>query len=71
MNVYDQPVDVGVKRMIHIDCPGVMEDDVTWEEMPNGVKISDSVPCGHGLRPMRHRQEAAHPRALRAAHRAH
>ena len=29
-----------VHRFIHIECPGVVEDDIELEDMPNGVKIS-------------------------------
>ena len=35
-------MDTCVQRFIRIECPGVVEDDIDWEEMPNGVKISPS-----------------------------
>ena len=40
MNVFDKTMDTCVQRFIRIECPGVVEDDIDWEEMPNGVKIS-------------------------------
>ena len=40
VNVYDRVDDRGTMRLIRIECPGVTEDDLDWEELPNGVKIS-------------------------------
>ncbi|CAE7267841.1 unnamed protein product, partial [Symbiodinium necroappetens] len=40
VNVYDRPTTHGSSRIIRIECPGVTEEDVEWEELPNGVKIS-------------------------------
>ena len=40
VNVFDRAINTGVKRFIRVECPGVVEDDVEWEELPNGVKIS-------------------------------
>ena len=38
VNVFDKPNDSGVQRSIRIECPGVVDDDIEWEELPNGVK---------------------------------
>ncbi|CAE7838024.1 unnamed protein product [Symbiodinium microadriaticum] len=40
VNVYDRTTTHGTSRIIRIECPGVTEEDVEWEELPNGVKIS-------------------------------
>ena len=40
MNVFDKAIDNGVQRFIRIECPGVVEDEIEWEELPNGVKAS-------------------------------
>ena len=40
VNVFDRATEGGTLRQIRIECPGVTEDDVEWEELPNGVKIS-------------------------------
>ena len=40
VNVYDRTAAHGTSRIIRIECPGVTEEDVEWEELPNGVKIS-------------------------------
>jgi HSP20 family molecular chaperone IbpA len=40
VNVYDRARDTGVARLIRIECPGVTNKDLGWEELPNGVKIS-------------------------------
>ena len=41
VNVYDRTTTThGTSRYIRIECPGVTEEDVEWEELPNGVKIS-------------------------------
>ena len=40
VNVYDRVDERGATRLIRIECPGVTEDDLDWEELPNGVKIS-------------------------------
>ena len=40
VNVYDRVDDRGTMRLIRIECPGVTEDDLDWEELPNGMKIS-------------------------------
>ena len=40
VNVYDETTENGAFRIIRIECPGVTKDDLDWEELPNGVKVS-------------------------------
>eukprot|EP00435_Cladocopium_sp_Y103_P050101 s2994_g15.t1 len=40
VNVFDKAIDNGVQRFIRIECPGVVEDEIEWEELPNGVKVT-------------------------------
>lgn len=73
VNVVDKVMEKHVHRFIHIECPGVVEDDIELEDMPNGVKISH-VACkarsaavwsarNPRLSTVRHQQEAPHRRA--------
>ncbi|OLP96594.1 hypothetical protein AK812_SmicGene21149 [Symbiodinium microadriaticum] len=39
-NVFDQRVEDGTERLIQIECPGVSEEDIDWEELSNGVKVT-------------------------------
>lgn len=39
-NVFDQRVEDGTERLIQIECPGVSEEDIEWEELSNGVKVT-------------------------------
>ena len=38
MNVFDKAIETGVQRFIRIECPGVVEEEIEWQELPNGVK---------------------------------
>ena len=38
MNVFDKAIDTGVQRFIRIECPGIVEEEIEWQELPNGVK---------------------------------
>ncbi|CAE7382271.1 unnamed protein product [Symbiodinium natans] len=40
VNVFDQRVEDGTERHITIECPGVSEEDIEWEELSNGVKVT-------------------------------
>jgi len=40
VNVYDRRGEKSIKRIIEVECPKVAEDDVDWEELANGVKIT-------------------------------
>ena len=40
VNVFDKSISTGIQRFIRIECPGVVDDDIEWEELPNGVKIT-------------------------------
>eukprot|EP00435_Cladocopium_sp_Y103_P036355 s1312_g9.t1 len=40
VNVYDRRLQDGIERVIRIECPGVQQEDIDWEELANGVKIS-------------------------------
>jgi len=40
VNVYDKRGETIIKRIIEVECPKVAEDDVDWEELANGVKIT-------------------------------
>ena len=52
MNVFDKTMDTCVQRFIRIECPGVEDEDIDWEEMSNGVKISNWAATGAlGLAP--------------------
>lgn len=39
MNVFDKAIDTGVQRFIRIECPGIVEEEIEWQELPNGVKV--------------------------------
>ena len=43
MNVFDKLVDTGVKRFIRIECPAVVDEDIEWQELPNGVKARSEL----------------------------
>ncbi|CAK9048090.1 unnamed protein product [Durusdinium trenchii] len=40
VNVFDKSISAGIQRYIRVECPGVVDDDIQWEELPNGVKIT-------------------------------
>eukprot|EP00435_Cladocopium_sp_Y103_P026848 s1653_g6.t1 len=40
VNVFDKPIDCGLQRTIRIECPGVVDDDIEYEELANGVKVT-------------------------------
>lgn len=45
VNVFDKVIDTGVQRFIRIECPGVVEEEIEWQELANGVKarILDAI----------------------------
>jgi len=40
VNVYDKRCETEIARFIQVECPGITEDDIEWEELPNGIKIT-------------------------------
>lgn len=40
VNVFDKAIDTGVQRFIRIECPGIVEEEIEWQELPNGVKVT-------------------------------
>jgi len=40
VNVYDRRGEQYIKRYIEIECPKVIQDDIDWEELANGIKIT-------------------------------
>jgi HSP20 family molecular chaperone IbpA len=40
VNVFDQKIDNKDHRVIQIECPRVTEEDIQWEDIPNGVKVN-------------------------------
>lgn len=39
VNVVDKTTATGVQRVIHIECPGVTQEDIELDKLPNGVGI--------------------------------
>lgn len=39
VNVVDKTTATGVQRVIHIQCPGVTQEDIELDKLPNGVGI--------------------------------
>ena len=39
VNVVDKTTPTGVQRLIHIECPGVTQEDIELDKLPNGVGI--------------------------------
>lgn len=40
VHVFDKAIDTGVQRFIRIECPGIVEEEIEWQELPNGVKVT-------------------------------
>jgi len=60
VNVFDKENGNGMHRFIRIECPGVVEEEITWfDDVPNGVKagfassgdglVVGSVDCYHNV----------------------
>jgi hypothetical protein len=44
VNVFDRVIDNQVHRTIQVECPRVTDDQIEWEEIPNGVKVTIRKP---------------------------
>jgi hypothetical protein len=42
VNVFDKGFEDGIVRIVSIECPGVHEEDATWEQSENGVVLTIS-----------------------------
>ena len=40
VNVYDTTEDNAILRTVEIECPGVEEEDIEWEERDNGILVT-------------------------------
>ena len=43
VNVFDKAIETGVQRFIRIECPGIVEEEIEWQELPNGVKAGPDL----------------------------
>merc|ERR1711972_1272956 len=40
VNVFDEATEQGTRRFIQVECPGVEEDEIELDKLPNGIKIT-------------------------------